>query len=819
MAVSMTGSKFRAWDHDGKPLAFGKVYTYKARTNAPKETYQSEDGVVANSNPVILNGEGYADIYLDGSYKIVVKDKDDNEINTTDPVTAQGGEEWVNSVSASYLSPNSFKITGNVTNKYDEGRRVRLDAGGTEYAYSSILSVVFAGGETTIKVSSSVVLVGLIGVSASIVGVSSAQYSGAFEGVSAMIQAVNESITSYPIKSRVSTSSYRTKSECEAIGASWPDSGGADYVVVGSNTGTEDKGMYHDLINGWQLELVVGNLLEVEKFGANLSVGSHDDTNAMQSALATGKHVHIGVGTLTITDELVLENAAQTVHGAGKLKNDKKKLIGYGTRVLIPLGTVMPKSIKTRRLARTLITDPDDSPISVLFNCQAWGCSVTELSIELECDYSNMSHTNIGAECDIAIFNGCWGDANFSKLVIIGYFRSAGIYLDVTASQAVPDRHTGQYTSKATGSDRVHIHDVEIDGSWKDVFVAGPILNGQGTYFDNVDGLVGDDRGGSGCSDLLIDGNFYFHGRNHHSSRRGYDPLMNPDLEDIGAMTGSIVIDSRRGSISQGRTRRINIKDGRITSFEAARVFTGRAYELNINWLHTEPGSTSYTRYDTNGTEISVSDTVNQTYGPIACQSTSGNLDGTDHVYAQGIWGTGIVGAWSSSLVDHFYHTRRLVNPQFSTAFDSDVTIGDDLTVMDSIHGKTLTLDDADTTWTPILGFVTAPTFTTQVGKITVIAGMAFLDIVLTYSGLDTADSSSIGIFGFPDNKDANSSFSVSLDVLGSTALANPNSVYFGDNGSSTQLSLFNAAGAALKYNSGEILESGTIKLSVHYRV
>ncbi|MEY8201018.1 MAG: hypothetical protein RPS47_17400 [Colwellia sp.] len=170
MAVSMTGTKFRAWDHDGKPLAFGKVYTYKARTNAPKVSYKSEDGLVDNTNPVILNGEGYADIYLDGSYKIVVKDMDDNEINTTDPVTAHGGEEWVNCMAATYLSSESFKITGNATNKFEVGRRIRIDNNAASYEYSTILSSVFAGGETTVTINSASIATGLMSVCASIVG-------------------------------------------------------------------------------------------------------------------------------------------------------------------------------------------------------------------------------------------------------------------------------------------------------------------------------------------------------------------------------------------------------------------------------------------------------------------------------------------------------------------------------------------------------------------------------------------------------------------------------------------------------------------------
>jgi len=92
MAVSIIGPKFYAWASDtGAPLAFGKVFTYQAGTNTPKATFQSEDGVTENANPVILNGAGYAGIYLIGSYKIVVKDADDVEVWTADPVTDASG--------------------------------------------------------------------------------------------------------------------------------------------------------------------------------------------------------------------------------------------------------------------------------------------------------------------------------------------------------------------------------------------------------------------------------------------------------------------------------------------------------------------------------------------------------------------------------------------------------------------------------------------------------------------------------------------------------------------------------------------------------
>ncbi len=170
MAVAMIGPKFYAWDRNGKPLAFGKLYTYQARTNAPKATYQSEDQIVENSNPVILNGEGYANIYLNGSYKMVLKDKDENEIWSADPVSAAEPSEWVLCLTAGYVSPTSFFVNGNFTAQYEKGRRVRIDNNSSVYAYATIRDSVYAGNQTTITIDDPVVQTGIVESCISIVG-------------------------------------------------------------------------------------------------------------------------------------------------------------------------------------------------------------------------------------------------------------------------------------------------------------------------------------------------------------------------------------------------------------------------------------------------------------------------------------------------------------------------------------------------------------------------------------------------------------------------------------------------------------------------
>ena len=76
------------FDNSGNPLASGKVHTYIEGTTTNKTTYTDQAGGTANANPVILDSNGRADIWLDvdEGYKIIVKDSNDNTISTVDNV-------------------------------------------------------------------------------------------------------------------------------------------------------------------------------------------------------------------------------------------------------------------------------------------------------------------------------------------------------------------------------------------------------------------------------------------------------------------------------------------------------------------------------------------------------------------------------------------------------------------------------------------------------------------------------------------------------------------------------------------------------------
>lgn len=73
MAI-LTPMRHRFWDNAGLPLSGGKVYTYLPGTTTPVATYTDSTGLVANTNPIILDSKGEASIWSAGLLKVNVTD-------------------------------------------------------------------------------------------------------------------------------------------------------------------------------------------------------------------------------------------------------------------------------------------------------------------------------------------------------------------------------------------------------------------------------------------------------------------------------------------------------------------------------------------------------------------------------------------------------------------------------------------------------------------------------------------------------------------------------------------------------------------------
>lgn len=79
-------ARWQGRNQTGQPVQNGKLYTYVNETTTPKATYQDYEGLEPNTNPVILDGKGEANIYwaVDDLYTIKLFTEDDEEVYTQD---------------------------------------------------------------------------------------------------------------------------------------------------------------------------------------------------------------------------------------------------------------------------------------------------------------------------------------------------------------------------------------------------------------------------------------------------------------------------------------------------------------------------------------------------------------------------------------------------------------------------------------------------------------------------------------------------------------------------------------------------------------
>lgn len=89
MASLSPTPKLQFFGSDGLPLVGGKLYTYAAGTTTPLASYTDHTANTANTNPVILDSNGEADVWLTDTttYKFVLKTSEDVLMYTTDYVS------------------------------------------------------------------------------------------------------------------------------------------------------------------------------------------------------------------------------------------------------------------------------------------------------------------------------------------------------------------------------------------------------------------------------------------------------------------------------------------------------------------------------------------------------------------------------------------------------------------------------------------------------------------------------------------------------------------------------------------------------------
>ena len=109
MAISLYPvPKVQYFDDDGTPLNGGKIYFYEPGTANLKDTYTDESGVTANTNPVILDAFGRAEIWLNGTYDVRLDRSDDTTVWTVDNVSNERNTKILNIHSAGRYTARSI---------------------------------------------------------------------------------------------------------------------------------------------------------------------------------------------------------------------------------------------------------------------------------------------------------------------------------------------------------------------------------------------------------------------------------------------------------------------------------------------------------------------------------------------------------------------------------------------------------------------------------------------------------------------------------------------------------------------------------------
>lgn len=150
----------------GVPAVGNKLFFYVAGSvNTKQNTYTSSTGLVANTNPIILDALGMpttTEIWFTTgqNYKVVYAPSTDTDpptspIWTIDNLSgindvSASFDEWVSGPAPTFVSATSFTLVGDQTVKFHKSRRLKTtNSGGT--IYSTIANSVF-GAVTTVTV-------------------------------------------------------------------------------------------------------------------------------------------------------------------------------------------------------------------------------------------------------------------------------------------------------------------------------------------------------------------------------------------------------------------------------------------------------------------------------------------------------------------------------------------------------------------------------------------------------------------------------------------------------------------------------------------
>lgn len=331
----------------------------------------------------------------------------------------------------------------------------------------------------------------------------------------------------------------------------------------------------------------------------------------------------------------------------------------------IPTGE-FARRVRTRRNWRGSASDPQDAPLSVVFNIQAEGVHMYHPCVWLNCDYSNASPDNFGDDCDVGIFVGSRVGVQIHEPVIVGYLRKAGIYFDVTQSDELPrfpDINGVPYpdgTVKNLG-DGTHLFNPYIRGARVGLCILGAKPKpGRDDYSDPYyDEIVGqpvqDYRGRGGFSDFLCVGGRIF-GPDHHSARRLADPtlvggvLTQAGMESEPDFSPAAVWISGLANNASKNLWGMRFYGTRIATWEMFRVRLDKASRIVFDQCHIEGRNNEIIRKASGQVLDGTQGSNDYTY------NTYGHISGTSRTSRCSYYGA--VSSTVEDSIPHFYGTQ-----------------------------------------------------------------------------------------------------------------------------------------------------------------
>lgn len=101
-------------DLHGAPLAFGRVYSFVVGTATPKDTYVDAQRTAVNTNPIVLDSEGRATVFIGpGGYDFAVHDALDALLYTVEAVE-DIGLEFLSNIGVLQLTGPGVQVSGYV---------------------------------------------------------------------------------------------------------------------------------------------------------------------------------------------------------------------------------------------------------------------------------------------------------------------------------------------------------------------------------------------------------------------------------------------------------------------------------------------------------------------------------------------------------------------------------------------------------------------------------------------------------------------------------------------------------------------------------